>query len=133
MDEIYALLIAAAVIIVIIIIFFALRVFRSRPIGSVCSANADCNSGLVCDTTLKVCRAPISAVCTSNADCTSNATCVSGVCQITQTTAPAATPTPTTITTPTTTAFTPILATYSDSCDEASNSDTSWSRTKRNV
>lgn len=69
-------------LVIILIIFSVLifRVYRNRPIGSKCTSNTECNTGLVCDGSLGVCRGAIGTSCTSASDCTTGSVCTSGAC-----------------------------------------------------
>lgn len=82
MDLLYSLIAIAVVVILIVLVFFVIRYVRSKPIGTACATSTDCSSGLVCDTTLKVCRAPVGTVCTADDQCTNNAVCISGTCTL---------------------------------------------------
>lgn len=116
----YVILVAFAVVIIIIVVGYVLfRRGSSKPVGSPCSVNGDCNSGLVCDQTSGVCRTPIGTVCVVSSDCTNNASCVSGVCTIVP--APS-----TTSTTPSMLPMNvPVAVVDEGSCTETSHSDSS--------
>jgi hypothetical protein len=130
----------AVVIILLVLIFFLIRRAGSKPVGTVCMTDTDCNSGLVCDTTLRQCRAPIGTVCTSDDQCSSNAVCTNGMCTVKTVQMPVTTMSTTTTSTTTTstttmpltpstttpnttpTALSPIIVDYShssSSCDSS--------------
>lgn len=68
------------VIIVIVGIIIVYRCTRGRPVNTPCSSSSQCIKGLVCDTSLQVCRVPIGSTCRGSGDCTSGAVCTQGAC-----------------------------------------------------
>lgn len=110
----------AVVIILIVVGYILFRRGNSKPVGGPCSTSTDCNSGLVCDQMVGVCRVPIGTVCVVSSDCTNNAACVSGVCTIVPAPVPVTPMVPTNV---------PVAVFDDGSCTESSRSyDSSYSR-----
>lgn len=100
--------------------------FRKRPggMGDACGDDADCDSPLVCDTLLKVCKSGAQGPCTNNDDCTNGFTCTSGICKVVAT--PAFVSPWSSITTPAATINPPdagrVCLEYTKDCLESSSS-----------
>lgn len=128
-DIIWIVFLVVAIIVTLILI---LRFFRKRPTNATCTNNSQCNNGLVCDNTLRLCRVPVGSTCRSNSDCVSSAVCTQGACVTKQTITQMM---PVTTVPSTTPATVPIVGetfrdvSYSDCTSRNSYSDTTTSET----
>jgi len=51
-------------------------------LNSPCTENLDCNSGLTCESSSKICKVATDGVCETSSDCLSTHRCLNGVCTI---------------------------------------------------